>query len=216
MSEFIKSSIKKNKPHFLKYKKYIQDKDWRTLKSAFIEGVKGKPKTTVELRQEEFNVQNELISAIINRLKLFVKKTEGDHQLKIVKDFIKETLKIIEIHTERADEYISDSDFSKIEDVVVRAEEIAFHNHLFKAVSSIDDAVSALNIKDETASTEGIVFFNDAKATLPMHSYLVKQHPEIQVALDALVKQAEEADDDTVRLTPTFCEAEDILAKLHA
>lgn len=187
MSEFIKNSIKKNKPHFLKYKKYIVENDWRELKAVIpVTGAKGKVKSTVDYRQEEFNVQNELVSAIINRLKLFVKKTEGDHHLKIVKDFIKETLKTIEIHTERADDYISSSDISKIEDVIFRTEEIAFHNHLFKAVSSIDDAISALNIKDDATGAEGIIFFDKQKATIPMHDYLVKQYPEIQDALDKL------------------------------
>ena len=187
MSEFIKNSIKKNKPHFLKYKKYIVENDWRILKATAPTTVaKGKIKSTVDYRQEEFNVQNELISAIINRLKLFVKKTDGDHHLKLVKDFIKETLKIIEIHTDRADEYISASDISKIEDVIFRTEEIEFHNHLFKAVSSIDDAVSALNIKEEAVNMEGIVFLDKQKATLPMHDYLVRQYPEIQTKLDLL------------------------------
>lgn len=186
MSEIIKAQIKKNKPHFLKYKKYIEDNDWTILKvKEPREGFKGKLKTTVELRKEEFDVQNELVSAILNRLKLFVKRAEGDHHLKVFKDFVKETLKAVNKHTERADNYISDSNISNIEDVDLRASEIAFHNHLFKAVSSIDDTVSALNIREEQA-TEGIQFLDTHRATLSMHETLVLQYPEIKDKLDLM------------------------------
>ena len=88
MSQYIKDAIKKNKPHILKYKKYIKDNDWRDI----VWDLQGKPKTDVELRRAEFDVQNQLALAILNRLKLFVKKAEGDHHLKIFKDFTKEAL----------------------------------------------------------------------------------------------------------------------------
>lgn len=179
--EFIKDSIKKNRPHFLKYKKYIVDNDWRYLTW---DG-SGKPKLDVDIRTSEFNVQNDLVNAVLIRLKLFIKKSEGDYGLKTFKDFVKETLKIINTHTERADDYISASNISNIEDVDLRASEIAFHNHLFKAVSSIDDTVSAFNIKEEQ-KTDGITFLANQKATIPMHKYLVSQFPEIKTKLDAM------------------------------
>ena len=170
MSEFIKNSIKKNKPHFLKYKKYIDDNDWRNLNAKeALENAKGKPKSTVDLRKEEFSIQNDLVKAIIERLKVFVKKSEGDHHIKIFKDFIKDTLKIVNAHTLRADEYTSDSDIAGIKDGDLRAEEVSFHNDLFKAVSSIDDAVLSLNIKDDATETSGIEFFNNMKCPLSMH-----------------------------------------------
>jgi len=139
MSLIIKNSIKKNSPHFRKYKKYIEENDWRNLTW---DGV-GKPKTDVDIRKGEFDVQNDLVKAIVERLKTFVKKSEGDHHLKIFKDFVKDTLKIIELHNDRSDKYTTDSNISSIKDVDLRAGEVAFHNHLFKAVSSIEDAVSA-------------------------------------------------------------------------
>lgn len=182
MSEAIKISIKKNKPHFLKYKKYIEENDWQYMSWDAI----GKPKTDTEVRKAEFDIQNELIKAMLERLKAFVKRNEGDQHLKIFKDFTKDTLKIIQTHTERADDYISVSDISKIQDTDLRAGEIAFHNHLFKAVSSIDDIVSALNIKEDSLQTEGITFLDTQKATIPMHKTLVLRYPEIQEALDKM------------------------------
>jgi len=185
-ADAIKLSIKKNAPHFKKYRKYILENDWTTLKAISEEkGYKGKVKTTVDLRLEEFKVQDELVKAILERLKLFIKKNEGNFHLKIFKDFVGETLDIINIHTERADNYISDSNIASIEDVDLRASEIAFHNTLFKAVSSIDDTVSAFNIREEE-KTEGIAFLSNQKATIPMHKYLVAQYPEIQDKLDAM------------------------------
>lgn len=181
MSLVITNSIKKNKPHFNKYKKYIQENDWRNLSW---DGV-GKPKSDVDIRKWEFDVQNDLVKAIVERLKTFVKRAEGDHHLKVFKDFVKDTLKIIELHTDRSDKYTTDSNIASIKDVDLRASEVAFHNHLFKAVSSIEDAVSALNIKDEQA-TDGIQWLDGQKATIAMHDTLVGQYPEIKAKLDTL------------------------------
>lgn len=181
MSELIKDTIKKNKPHFLKYKKYINENDWQ---SFSWDGI-GKTKTDVELRKSEFDVQNQLVIAMLERTKAFVKRSDGDHHLKVFKDFIKESLNIIKIHTDRADGYISFSDISKIADTDLRASEIAFHNHLYKAVSSIEDTVSALNIKEDQAA-EGIQWLDNQKATIAMHKNLVKLYPEIQKKLDSL------------------------------
>ena len=191
MSNSIKTAINKNKPHFLKYKKYLSENDWTKIESVKLqEGFKGKIKTTVELREEEFKVQNELIKAILERLKSLSKKNEGDHHLKIFKDFVKQTLEIITLHTTRADDYTTDSDLTKIKDVDLRASEIAFHNTLFKAVSSIEDAVTNLNIKDENSQGEGIVFHDNKKAQLVMHDILAggdsPLYPEINLILERM------------------------------
>lgn len=187
MSEAIKLSIKRNKPHFLKYRKYIQDNDWTTIKKVVLEDSKRRQKTEVDLRSEEFAVQNELIKAVLSRLKVFVKKSEGDHHLKIFKDFVKETLKIISLHTDRADNYISSSNIYNIEDIDLRASEIAFHNTLFTAVSSIDDTVSALNIKEDTTEANSISFHESTKiAQLCMHEILYNEYPAIKRIIDSL------------------------------
>jgi hypothetical protein len=180
MSKIITDSIKKNLPHFKKYKKYIQENDWENLKAKDLEeGSKGKQKTTVDLRLEEFKVQDDLVKAIVERLKTFVKRAEGDHHLKVFKDFVKETTSIIEYHTNRADKYTTDSNISSIKDIDLRASEVAFHNILFKAVSSIEDAVSALNIKDDQVA-EGIQFLSSQKSTIPMYKDLATLYPEVE------------------------------------
>lgn len=182
MSEYIKSAIKKNKPHFLKYKKYINENNWTSL----VFSGEGKPKSDVEIRKSEFDVQNQLALAILNRLKLFVKKSEGDHHLKVFKDFTKEALGIIFTHTERADEYISVSNIADIKDVDLRASEIEFHNYLYTTVSKIDDTIASLNIKDDNSQGDGIEFWDNKKAPLSMHKKIIALYPEVKRRLDAM------------------------------
>lgn len=186
MSELIKTAIKKNRPHFQKYKKYIQDNIWTTFTvKEQDEENKIKKKTTVDLRKEEFDVQDALVKAIINRLKAFTERNEGDGHLKIYKEFVNETLEIVELHVDRADNYISDSNLSKIKDANVRASEIAFHNHLFNAVSKTDEIITNLRVKEDQAA-EGIQWLDTQKATVAMYKTLVKQYPEIQTKMDAM------------------------------
>ena len=182
MSQYIKEAKKKISPHLSKYKKYIEENPWGNLAWDNI----GKPKSDVDIRKAEFDVQNELVIAILNRMKLFVKKAEGDHHLKIFKDFTKEMLSIVNIHLERADDYITLSDIKKIEDVDLRASEISFHNHLFTTASKIEDTVSALNIKDDNSQGDGIEFWDNKKAPLAMHKKISKAYPEVQRRLDAM------------------------------
>lgn len=185
MSAYIKEAVAKNAPHFRKYEKYIRDNDWTKLKGFKVEDGEKKPKdfkTDVDVRKEEFNVQEELVKVMLIRLKNFAKKSLGDHHLAIFKKFVKEALSIIAIHTERAEDYITNSDLSGI-DKDLKASEIAFHNHLYKTVSSTEEAVLALNIKEEEARTDGIEFLNNIKAPLSMHKVLSEIYPEINIAL---------------------------------
>lgn len=176
----IQTFIQKNTPQFSKYKKYISENDWRTL----VWNEVGKPKSDVDVRKDEFTVQNQLVEAILNRLTLFVKRNQADQHLQDFKDFVKESLSIINYHTDRADDYISESNLAEIEDTDLRANEIAFHNILFKAISSIDDKITALNIKEDASETSGISFLNDRVAPLSMHKVLSEIYPEINVKLE--------------------------------
>ena len=185
MATKIQEAINKAKPHFLKYKKYIKENDWTTLKAIYNEENKGKQKSTVDLRKEEFLVQQNLVKAILDRLKVFVTRNEGDKHLKAYKDFVTDTLNIVEIHTERADNYITFSDLEKIKDTDLRASEIAFHNEIYTKVSSIEDEITKLAIKEEQQG-DGITFLKDHYATIPMHNILVRKYPEIQNKLDSM------------------------------
>ena len=212
MSEYIKGFIKLNKPQFSKYRKYTITNDWSTtsidenlgdsffidylsddskkVKKAEIEKyLKEKiaaQKSSIKFKSDEFKLQNDLMTYILDRLKVFCKKAEGDHHKAEFKKFIKECLNTISIHTDRVDIYVNSVDISQIENQEVRSEEMKFMKECFAGVTKIQDSINALNIKDETQDTTGIEFLNNAKAPLSMHKVLSEIYPEINVKLELL------------------------------
>jgi len=214
MSEFIKGFIKKNKPQFLKYKKYIVNNDWSSIQidenlsdenfidyidkehtnkkiiksemSKFVKEKLASQKSNLKYKGDEFQLQQDITKEILNRLKFFVKKAEGDHHLSEFKSFIKECLSIIKIHTDRVDFYVESVDISQIENQDIRSDEMKFLKECFADISRIDDNIAALNIKDDTQDTSGIVFHDNVKAPLCMHEQLVKLYPEIERKISAM------------------------------
>lgn len=212
MSEFITSFIKKTKPQFQKYKKYIQNNDWslttiddglrdeffidylsddkkKNTKAEIAKFVKeklAKQKASVKYKSDEFMLQNELVNSIIDRVKYLIKKSEGDHHLKSFKTFIKECLAIISIHTNRTDEYVNSFDISAIENQDVRSEEIKFLKDCFSSLSKISDNIVELNIKEDSTDAKGISFHENKPAPLSMCSILCELYPEIKRAVDAI------------------------------
>jgi len=182
MSDFIKTFIKKTKPQILKTKKYLSENDWSNHVTEYDED--GKPKKFN--KEGEFEVQDKAIKIIVNRLKYFIKKAEGDHHLKIFKDFVKEANKIIEIHTERIDNYINVSSLEDISTTDLKKAEMDFHNTLYEKLSSIEDALLAFNIKDDAQDTSGIVFYDNIKAPLCQHETLSTIYPEIKRKIEAM------------------------------
>lgn len=181
MSEFIKSFIKKEKPQFLKTKKYISDNDWTI-------DVKEEDEENKSVRHNrksgEFDVQDKAIKILLNRLKYFLKKAGGDSHLDIYKDFVKYSLGIIKIHTDRADDYINAASLGDIETIDLKKKEMDFHNTLYERLSSIEDTITSLNIKSDAEATSGIEFLNETKAPLSMHSVLSEIYPEINRKLE--------------------------------
>jgi hypothetical protein len=196
MSEYIKNTIKKNRPHFLKFKKYILENDWRELKW---DG-EGKPKTYVEIRKAEFDIQNSLVKTMIGRLKRFVQKSGNDYKLKIAKTFIKDALAVIDVHIERAEDYTYSSKLEEIETTDLRAHEVAFHQHLYNEVSSIDDQITALNIQDDEDQTEGIEFLNNTKAPLAMFDVITRLYPEVQDKINKMNLNLDEEPGDNFHI----------------
>ena len=78
--------ITKEKPHLIKYRKYILENTWEHL---VWKGV-GKPKTNTEVRKGEFDLHNNIVLTVIARLKQVIKKSDGDHHLKVFKDYVKQ------------------------------------------------------------------------------------------------------------------------------
>ena len=181
MSDFISDFIASSKKQFLKNKKYIEDNDWTN--TAKLKKRTDENSKINKIRADEFKLQNDLASGILERIKYFVKKTSSIKRTEHTLDFIRDSLSIVELHTSRVDFYINSIDINKIQEISMRADEVSFHNECFKAVSKIMDGISTLDINydDETNSnTQGIEFLNNAKAPLSMYKVLSKMYPQIE------------------------------------
>lgn len=179
--------VKAERKHLNKYKKYIISNDWTYLKWNGV----GKPRQDTDIRKEEFNLHNNIFNTIITRLKSVGKKSEGKHHLKVVKDYVEDIKKLIEVHKQRAEDYTLNSDILEkkktAESADLRANEIDFHRHLHQETSKIWENFIALNIKtDDLKATDGIEFYDNVKAPLSMLEVLVEVYPQIQKALDKL------------------------------
>ena len=168
-SLYVDEYIKKYKPALLKTEKYIKDNDWTLLVSIIIPD-RGKP---FNPKQDEFLVQDQSILILIDRLKFFAKKASSQHRLPQFKKYVKQVMKVVDVHMGRIDGYINKFSLSEIATNDLKLEEMDFHNMLQKKYNSIDDAIESLGIKfsDEAIST--IEFLADAKAPLSMYKVLM-------------------------------------------
>lgn len=211
MSEYIDTFISKNKTQFKKYKSYIENNNWTdftvesVLKDEYFNDLNSndkdkvkkaeatkllaellkRQKDTIKAKTEEYKLQNDLIQYVLGRLKIFVNKTQGDHNVPKFKSFIKYCLEIVKTHTERIDTYLYSIDITSIENQEVRAEEIKLTKDCHAGTNKIDESITELNIREDQA-TEGIQWLDAQKATISMHKTLVQQYPEIQLKLDAM------------------------------
>ena len=211
MSDFIRDFVTKNKPQFVKYKTYIEHNDWTDItidsslndeyfnnlysedptkikKSEITKLIKEQiagQKNKIETKANEYKLQNDLISNLLNRVTYVVNKSVGDHHNSAFKSFIKFSLGIVDMHTERVDNYLASVDISKIENQEVRSDEIKLTKDCFAGITKIQQIVTDLNIKEDQAA-EGIQWLDTQKATVAMHQTLVLQYPEIQTKLDAM------------------------------
>lgn len=179
MSELIKDIIKAEKPHLIKYSKYIKENPWGKLRWNEI----GKPKNDIDVKKEEFDLQNSIITTLLSRLKILVKRSEGSHHLKIFKDFVLEITKLMDIHIERANAYTYSSNLTEIESTELRSVEIAFHRHLHFETSKIQDIFKSFDIKMDENSTDGILFLDKQKASISMWKMVVEQYPAVKEKL---------------------------------
>jgi len=211
MSEFIKNFIKKNKEQFVKYKTYIQNNNWTDMSvdsslndeyfnnlysedptkvkkaeiSKLIREQIASQKDTIKTKADEYKLQNDLITNLLNRVVYFVNKSAGEHQNKTFKKFIDFCLEIVTIHTDRVDDYLASIDISKIENQEVRSEEIKLTKDCFAGITKIQETITSLNIKEDQA-TEGIQWLDNQKATVAMMKTLLLQYPEIKIKLDSM------------------------------
>ena len=186
-AEIINNIVKEEKKHLKKYKQYIQTNNWAFL----VWNQKGKPKLDTDIRKEEFNLHNNIINTILTRLKVAAKKSEGSHHLKSFKDYVGEIKKLLELHKQRAEEYMLSSDVLEKskddESSELRSNEIDFHRHLHQTTAKVLEDFNSMNLKlDDERAADGIEFYDNVKAPLSMHNVLVELYPQIQRTLDEM------------------------------
>ena len=169
MSEYVDNYIAKYKPSLIKAEKYLKENDW-TLLGDIIIPEKGKP---FNPKQEEFLVQDQSVLILIDRLKFFAKKASEQHRLPQFKKYVKHVMRVVNMHTDRIENYINGASLEDIQTTDLKMEEMSFHNLLQKKYNAIDDAVESLGIKFNDESTNVIEFLADAKAPLSMHDVLM-------------------------------------------
>lgn len=186
-AEIINNIVKEEKKHLKKYKQYIQTNNWAFL----VWNQKGKPKLDTDIRKEEFNLHNNIINTILTRLKVAAKKSEGSHHLKSFKDYVEVIKKLLELHKQRAEEYMLSSDVLEKskddESSELRSNEIDFHRHLHQTTAKVLEDFNSMNLKlDDERAADGIEFYDNVKAPLSMHNVLVELYPQIQRTLDEM------------------------------
>ena len=186
-AEIINNLVREEKKHLKKYKQYIQTNNW----SFLVWNQKGKPKLDTDIRKEEFNLHNNIINTILTRLKVAAKKSEGSHHLKSFKDYVGEIKKLLELHKQRAEEYMLSSDVLEKskddESSELRSNEIDFHRHLHQTTAKVLEDFNSMNLKlDDERAADGIEFYDNVKAPLSMHNVLVELYPQIQRTLDEM------------------------------
>lgn len=176
---------------FLKNKKYILENDWSDTNVPIIDKTKKTDKedykalkNSIKYKQNEFKLQNDVVTGMLQHLSRFLKKVKGSEITEKVQEFLDSSLDIIELHTNRVDSYIDNIDISEIPNMEIRSDELQFHNDISKEVELIQDKITALGLKNsKVANTSEISFLNDSKAPLSMHWVLSKIYPEINKKL---------------------------------
>lgn len=194
----LQSFIKKNRPQFTKYKNYIEENDWTLTKPMIVKkrGKKGLEEADensakvmhieLDARKEEATLQGQLVNGILDRIKYFSNKFAADSTLDSYRTFMRNSISIINLFINKAEDYINSVDISSIPYSSLKTDEIAFHNQLFKTAAGLQDKIIALNFNDSDNAEVGIEFFNDMKAPLSMHLDLVAAFPEIEDKVNAL------------------------------
>ena len=191
MEDQIATLIESKNKLFLKNKKYILENNWSNIPKVEVDKTKKNNKEdykafkeSINYKQKEFKLQNDVVVGMLQHLSRFLKKIKGSDISEGIQNFLDEGLEIIELHTNRVDYYIDNIDISDIPNMDIRSDELQFHNEISKEVELIQDKITALGLRSsKIADTSGILFLNDAKAPLSMHWVLSELYPEIKKKL---------------------------------
>lgn len=142
--------------------------------------------TVLEHAESEYSVQKTIADSLYERLKYFV----GEHEVNLYDPLVQRTanriLRIINIHLDRVDNYLRESNKKAITGTdEEKSRKLLFDNKLYREVNKLRSDIDDLKI-NEGKKAEGITFFENVACPLLLHEQIIKIYPEIQASLDEM------------------------------
>lgn len=141
-------------------------------------------KSSKKNKEALFRQEHELTKSILSRLSVFMEEVKNDRKLEKVQKFIDDTVKIINLHVKKCNEYLKynenilGQDAKTEEEIEFKTQEIVFQDQVFNCKIGIQEKLSNLNIEDDVENVT-IKFFKDQKASLLMKEPLVVRNLDI-------------------------------------
>lgn len=166
--------LEEYKKEFKSYKEFLNDNHWIDDVSPNDKGV---------LYSEKLNTELSIVSTILKSMVKFKDDVGEDLSLKVIKDFINETVAIVKKHLSKIDAYKKNNPLNKES----TSEDFNFQTKLFASKTSSKVSLTKLNIDEDEASKKSAdLFYGNTKAPLIMREYLCKTHPEVLKKTEAL------------------------------
>lgn len=181
MSKYVDNFIRGHKEHFSRSKIAIEKNTWDDSSHS------------TKRKNELFKQEKQLISSMVDRLSVFIEKTEkqDERHLKKVQNFVDFTTDILKYHTNKCDVFLDHSAEKLTEEVETDEEEeektneINFQDTVFNNRIKIIETLADLRISDATESID-IKFFKDSKAGLILKEPLSLKVPDVKIKTDAI------------------------------
>ena len=182
MSPETKILLEEFKKEFKSYKDYVDVSPW--MDDVNLHPTKG------YLYSNKLLTEISLIETIIKSLSKFKEDVGEDYMLKPIQTFIKDAIKIVEMHLKRIDLYKREYPLDELSG----ESEVKFHSELFSQKTKTKVSLSKLNITEkETVAKSPELFFGDdnnkgkyVKAPLLMRETLSEVIPLVKTRADNL------------------------------
>lgn len=169
--------LEEYKSKFKKYKDFLDKNDWVNEVTKSNKGALYSDKLSTELA---------IVETILKSMNKFKDDVGDDMSLKVVKDFVNQTVLIIKKHISKIDLYEKQNPI-KIESGSGELEEFNFQTNLFQNKIKSKIALSKLDIDEDSASKKSLdIFYGNGKAPLMMRDYLYDKYDIIKNKTDSL------------------------------
>lgn len=214
MSEYTDRFIKEHKEYFGRNKLFISNGNWNNLES-YTSSVENLKKELLNVKDEKekkailneissigethqknkttlFGQENELTNSILSRLSAFIQEIEkaGEDRTEKIRNFIKETVDIINIHLDKCNNYLNYNldvvNSTEEQEIEFRGQEIKFQDTVFQKKIKIQDSLSKLAL-DETKDDSEITFFpKEKRAPLILREPLSLLYDDVKIRTEKI------------------------------